>query len=126
MTDGVFLATTNGVVPGLTVVSLLNPYTGNNAVIPAGSCIQNIFIYRDQSMPVTNGLSINLGISGNTSKYIGLLDGISTTLLNSSTVVNKNIIIDSGSSNDVELKLTLGGTLLTGVIVFRITYTNYS
>lgn len=123
--EDVFLATTNGTVPAATSIALLNPMTGLNATLPLGSCITNVFIYRDQDVAITSGAQFTLGVDGNTTSLVNVTDNFTTTGLNNNRLYNKVITSTAGNAADIELRFTTSVQIAEGVIVFRISYINY-
>jgi hypothetical protein len=122
--DIMFLAATSGTVPGATPTALMNPMTGLPAAIPAGSCITNVFMYRDGNQPVTDNCRIQLGDVNNTARYITIGDNFTTTLLNTAQTLNKHVSLGTGTASDLELRVTFDNDMDTGSIYFRISCTS--
>lgn len=120
------LCATNGVIPANTPTSLTDPLAGENAALPLGASVSAIRMYRDGNNPVSTGATIQLGVSSNTTKYITIGDSFTTDALNQSQTLSKLILTDMGLTAPDELRITLGGIINTGNLMFEIDYFIYA
>jgi hypothetical protein len=117
---------TSGNVAAITATALTDPMTGNAAFLPMGASVSSVVLYRDGNSTVTSGASIQLGIVGNNSRYVNLVDGITSTQLNNGETVTKMMNVETGLTAESELRIYLTNALNTGSISFKITYNTFT
>jgi hypothetical protein len=120
------LCQTQGNIASATPTALINPMTGLSADLPEGAIVKEISIYRDGDNAVTTGCTIQLGIEGSTSKYIGVAESLSTTDLNNGHLIHKYVTSDKGITAGAELRLTINNPMTTGGLIFEVTYAVYA
>ena len=125
-TIGTLICNTTGAIAASTPTMVLDPMTGVAAFIPAGAAVNAVRVFRDGDYAVTTGCTMQLGVVGSPAKYIEIGDGITTTQLNSGSVVYKGLNLDVGLNAAAELRIVLNNPLAEGEISFNIAYTTFT
>lgn len=112
-------------ISGSTQVPFVDVDTGLDLVIPAGQCLLRLCVFQSSSPePLTPGLNFQIGTSGSPGAYIGLLDALTSGLLNSNIAFNKTIISFTASASDITPVITLSSANSAGAIWVEFAMTN--